>query len=128
MAFRDLVLFLVFESASIPRDRSEEVSPNKDSQNIQATWSPSFASAQALLTYKRCKTTLKDHTKIQIVTNLNFNKPKLAKRNFDMVSGEDMATLIFFNLQNLTLTEQGDFLLTELYTDYAIKMVRQSRQ
>lgn len=122
MAFRDLVLFLVFEAASLPQQRPEDITATGLPQPVKTSTSPLFPQAEVYFTYKRCKSSLKQ-SKTQIVFNLSHKKPKLAKHNFDMVSGEDLATLAFSNLQNRAMTDQGDFLLTELYTDFAIKMV-----
>ena len=121
MAFRDLVLFLIFDSASIalsatdiPDERSG--TPGTSSRSL-------FAQAQVQITWKRCKSSLED-SKGQLVQILSqAKKPRLSTNNFDMLSGEDLLTLIYANLQNRLLTEQGDFLPSELYTDYAIKMV-----
>lgn len=124
MAFRDLVLFLVFETASLPQHQPEDITATEPPQPVKTSTFSLFAQAQVYITYKRCKTALKK-SKTQIVFSLGHKKPRLAKYNFDMVSGEDLATLAFSNLQNRAMTDQGDFLLTELYTDFAIKMVRQ---
>ena len=119
-AFRDLVLLLIFESAALSRAVNERSSISNEGSNISAA--PLFAQAQVSITFRRCKDALGE-CKSQLVSILGQNKSGKKSKSFDMVSGEDISTMVLANLQNRLMTEQGDFLLAELYTEYATKMV-----
>ncbi|KAG8526323.1 uncharacterized protein KY384_000316 [Bacidia gigantensis] len=119
--FRDLTLFLIFYSASIAR----VASPDTHNQVVQVeSDKPSlFAQAQVFVTYRRCRDSIQQ-SKAEIVVILSENKAALRRGNYDLVSGEDIAVLAISALQNQLITEQGDFYLTDLYAEYATRMVR----
>ena len=120
-AFRDLLLFLIFQSASLPPTKQQgDTATGSRTTTLSAT--SSFAQMQIQPTYKRCRSSLK-RCRAEILSILSETKDLSKEIDFDMVTGEDISTLVYANLVNRLVTDQGDFLLTEIYTEYAMNLV-----
>lgn len=120
MAFRCLVFYLIFTAGSVDRPEGDD-----KSDGLTNDTSPSrshFAEAQISTAFKQCKAALRV-TKHQLPSIISAKKRSANENKFELISGEDIAMLMLANLQNRLLTDQGDFLLTDIYTEYATKMV-----
>ena len=119
VAFKSLVYFLI--SFSLTMIRAQESTLPEGLQSVPK-WEPSLSAySQMYINYKTTKIAIKE-SKQQIVSLLARSKTGVRPSQFDMASGEDLATLMLSELQNHLVTSQGDFLLSEIYMGYADKM------
>ena len=118
-AFRSLLFYMIFCAAS-----TTQVVDDHDSETTLGRLLPcsAFAAAQMWPAYNQCKNSLQV-LKIQLPILISPKKTTADYHNFNLISGEDLAVMMLANLQNQMLTDQNDFLLTEIYTEYATKMV-----
>ena len=124
MAFRCLLFYIIFTAGTV--DRPTEDDKLDGLMNDKSPNRSHFAEAQIAIAFKQCKAALRA-TKHQIPSMISSKRHSSNEDRFELISGEDIAMLMLANLQNQLLTEQGDFLLTDIYTEYATKMVSTAR-
>lgn len=98
IAFKSLVVFLVFADA-----------PSRSA----------YGQTQLDATFSACQRYIVESMK-QLVGMVGFDK---AEVDYEPVYGEGLLAIMLENLQNMLSPEGATFYLTELYNEYAIKMV-----
>lgn len=105
IAFKALIAFLSFASA-----------PSRSA----------YARTQLEASYRECRRYIGESAE-QLVIMVKQECPENGAR-CDPAYGEDLLALMLANLQNKLSPEGGAFYLTELYNEYAVKMVSQFNQ